>query len=90
MIRRHNQKHDDEGGQRQITHVESAGSKQCHRGDNPGDENGQPIGREAGADSRSTRDEPFDSADQSMQLSGPRECRHRVLTILEGPYGVND
>jgi hypothetical protein len=25
-----------------------------------------------------------------LQLSGTRDCRHRSLTILEGPYGVND
>jgi hypothetical protein len=25
-----------------------------------------------------------------LQLFGTRDCRHRSLTILEGPYGVND
>jgi hypothetical protein len=24
-----------------------------------------------------------------LQLSGSRQCRHRVLTILEGPHGIN-
>ena len=90
MIRRHNQEHDNESGQREIAAVVVAGSEQGHGADDPGDEDGQTVGGEAGTDSCPACDEAFDSADQPLQLSGTRECRHRSLTILEGPYGVND
>ena len=90
MIRRHNQKQEDEAGHRQIAAVISAGSEQRDGGDDAGNEDSQTVGGEAGTDRRSARDEPFDPAHESMQLSGPRECRHRLLTILEGPLGVND
>jgi len=90
MIRSHNQEDDDESGQCKIPALVVAGSEQGHGADDPGDEDGQTVGGEAGTESCSARDEPFDSADQPLQLFGTRDCRHRSLTILEGPYGVND
>ena len=45
MIRRDNQEHDDESGQREITAVVVAGSEQGHGADDPGDEDGQTVGR---------------------------------------------
>ena len=77
MIRRYYQKNEHQGGQGHVAGVVQAGAKQRHGADDAGDENRQAVGRKAGAEGGSPCDEPVDSADQPLQLSGPRECRHR-------------
>ena len=71
MIRGHNHKQHDKAGQNEITAVIPTGSVQRHCADDTGNEDGQAVGGEAGADNRSGLDEALNPADQSMQLSGP-------------------